>query len=249
MADPIITPPATPSVTPPPITSGTGNTLLPSQKLQPRKLNETPSFTSAVEISKTDYSTNGYTGQGLVDKNGNIARGQYGTEAYAELAKFQSTKERKDFLNRLYQVGLYQGSKPSASGFSNKDLSVMQDALDWSNWRGYTIDVAATMMATELGTVASTGNRVRTTPKEDLRSIFKQTAGSVLGRQLSDSEVEKFIKSYNQKEMAEAAGGAFAPTASVSAEQAVTAAAPAEAQAMGALSLTSVFDDVIKGLG
>lgn len=248
MADPTTPAAGTPSAEPPPVTFGTGNVLLPSQKLQPRKLNE-KDFSSAVEIKETDYSTNGYTGQGLVDRNGNIARGQYGTEAYAELAKFQSTKERKDFLNRLYQVGLYQGSKPSASGFSNKDISVMQDALDWSNWRGYTIDVAATMMATELGTVASTGNRVRTTPKEDLRSIFKQTAGSVLGRQLSDSEVEKFIKSYNQKEMSEAAGGAFAPTASVSAEEAVMAAAPAEAQAMGALSLTNVFDDVIKGLG
>jgi hypothetical protein len=157
--------------------------------------------------------------------------------------------ERKNFLDRLYQVGLYGGSKPSPSGFASKDLSVMQDALDWANWRGYTIDVAATMMAKELPTVSNGGNRIRTTAKEDLRAVFKNAAGTVLGRQLSDSEVEKFIKSYNQKEMVEGGGGATAPTASVAAEEAVMGAAPEEAQAMGALSLTNIFDSVIKGLG
>lgn len=247
MADPIVTPP---SNTPPPAVSTSGNTLLPTQKLQPRKLNTSSSFTTAVNIDeKTDYTPQGYVGQGLVDKDGNISRGQYGNEAYAQLAQFKSAEERKNFLNRLYQVGLYQGSKPSPSGFATKDLSAMQDALDWANWRGYTIDVAATMMATELGTVAPTGNRVRTTAKEDLRSVFKQAAGSVLGRQLSDSEIEKFVKSYNQKEMTEAMGGATAPTAAVAAQQAATAAAPDEAAAMGALTLTNIFDDMIKGLG
>lgn len=226
--------------------SGTGG-MSPSVKLQPRKVtNVSPEFKAA----PTDFDAQGqYIGQGLVDKNGNIVRGQYGSEAYSELAKFKSVDERKNFLNRLYQVGLYQGSKPTPSGFGAKDISVMQDALDWANWRGYTIDVAATMMAQELGTVASGGNRVRTTPKEDLRAVFKQAAGSVLGRQLSDAEVEKFVRSYNQKEMNEAAGGAFAPSATVAAQEAVMAAAPDEAKAMGALSLADIFDKTIKGLG
>lgn len=248
MADPIVPPP---SNTPPPATPTGGNTLLPTQKLGPRKvINTAPDF----KTTTSDFDTQGrYIGQGLVDKDGNIVRGQYGNEAYAQLAQFKSVDERKNFLNRLYQVGLYQGSKPSASGFASKDLSAMQDALDWANWRGYTIDVAATMMATELGTVASAGNRVRTTAKEDLRSVFKQAAGSVLGRQLSEAEIEKFIKSYNQKEISDARSDAMvssaAPNVSVAAEQAVTAAAPAEAAAMGALTLTNIFDDMIKGLG
>jgi hypothetical protein len=225
---------------------GGGNALLPTQKLEPRKATSAaPGFT----VAQTDYTPQGYVGQGLVDKNGVIARGQYGNEAYAQLAQFKSVAERKNFLDRLYQVGLYGGSKPSPSGFASKDLSVMQDALDWANWRGYTIDVAATMMAKELPTVSNGGNRIRTTAKEDLRAVFKNAAGTVLGRQLSDSEVEKFIKSYNQKEMVEGGGGATAPTASVAAEEAVMGAAPEEAQAMGALSLTNIFDSVIKGLG
>jgi hypothetical protein len=231
-----------------PMAGGSG--MLPTQQLQPRKLNTTPTFTSAVKINeKTDYTKEGYVGQGLVDKNGNIARTQYGSEAYAELAKFKSVSERKNFLERLYQVGLYGGSKPSPTGFDSRDISAMQDALNWSNWRGYTIDVAATMMAKELGTVANGGNRIRTTAKEDLRAVFKQAAGTVLGRQLSDKEIEKFVKSYNQKEMVEGGGGASAPTASVAAEQAVMSAAPEEAKAMGALNLTNIFDSVIKGLG
>lgn len=248
MADPITpTTPTGPSPIAPPASSG-GSTggLLPTQKLNPRQTtNVAPGFT----VPQTDFTSEGYVGQGLVDKNGTIARGQYGNEAYSQLAEFKSVTERKNFLNRLYQVGLYRGSKPSQTGFDSIDQAAMQGALDWANWRGYTIDVAATLMATELGTVSNGGNRVRTTPKEDLRAVFKQAAGTVLGRQLSDKEIEKFVKSYNQKEINEAGGGAFAPTASVSAEEAVIAAAPEEAQAMGALSLTNIFDSVIKGLG
>jgi hypothetical protein len=184
-----------------------------------------------------------------VNKDGVIGRQQYGSEAYAQLAVFKNVAERKNFLNRLYQVGLYQGSKPTPSGFSNKDQQVMQEALDWANWRGYEIDVAATMMAAELPTVANGGNRIRTTAKEDLRSVFKQTASSILGRTLSDSEVEKFVRSYNQQEVSEGMGGAAAPSAAVAAEQAVTAAAPDEAAAMGASTLMDLFDQKIKGLG
>lgn len=244
MSDTNVTPP---SDTPPGAIPSGGNTLLPTQKLQPRTVvNTAPGF----KTTTSDFDAQGrYIGQGLVDKDGNIVRGQYGNEAYAQLAQFKSVAERKNFLNRLYQVGLYQGGKPTASGFSSRDQAAMQDALDWANWRGYTIDVAATMMATELGTVASGGNRVRTTAKEDLRSVFKQTASSILGRTLSDSEVEKFVKSYNQKEVSDAMGGPAAPTASVAAEQAVTAAAPDEAAAMGASTLMDLFDQKIKGLG
>jgi hypothetical protein len=248
MAEEITDPNSTrPAVVAPAITmGGGGNALLPTQKLAPRKATSVaPDFT----VSQTDYTAEGYIGQGLVNKTGVIARGQYGNEAYAQLAQFKSVTERKNFLDRLYQVGLYGGSKPSPSGFASRDLSAMQDALDWANWRGYTIDVAATIMAKELPTVANGGNRIRTTAKEDLRAVFKNAAGTVLGRQLSDSEVEKFIKSYNQKEMVEGGGGASAPTASVAAEEAVMGAAPEEAQAMGALSLTNIFDSVIKGLG
>ena len=244
MSDTNVTPP---SDTPPGATPSGGNTLLPTQKLQPRKVVDVG---SNFKTTTGDFDAQGRCiGQGLVDKKGNLVRSQSGNEAYAQLAQFESVDKRKNFLNRLYQVGLYQGSKPSPSGFASKDLAAMQDALDWANWRGYTIDVAATMMATELGTVASGGNRVRTTAKEDLRSVFKQTASSVLGRQLSDSEIEKFVKSYNQKEVADAMGGAAAPSAQVAAEQAATAAAPDEAAAMGALTLTNIFDDMIKGLG
>ena len=244
MSDTNVTPP---SDIPPPVIPGGGNTLLPTQKLQPRTVTNTaPGF----RTTTGDFDAEGrYIGQGLVDKDGNIARGQYGNEAYAQLAQFKTAAERKNFLNRLYQVGLYEGSKPSPSGFNSKDLSVMQDALDWANWRGYTIDVAATMMATELGTVANAGNRVRTTAKEDLRSVFKQTASSILGRNLSDSEVEKFVRSYNQKEMSDAMGGPAAPTVATAAEEAVTAAAPDEAAAMGAATLMDLFDQKIKGLG
>ena len=237
-----------PALTAPAATMGSGGaySLLPGQKLNPRKAT---AVAEGLSVAQTDYTSQGYVGQNLVDKTGTISRAQYGNEAYAQLAQFKSVKERQNFLERLRQVGLYGNTKPSQTGFESRDLGAMQDALNWANWRGYTIDVAATLMATELPKVANGGNRIRTTPKEDLRAVFKNAAGSILGRQLSDKEIEKFVKSYNQKETNEAGGGAFAPTASVAAEQAVMGAAPAEAQAMGALSLTNIFDSVIKGLG
>lgn len=239
--------PTTPSATPPATAPSSGNALLPTTRLSPRKVvNVSPQFTTTA----TDFDAQGnYVGQGLVDKNGVIVRGQYGNEAYNELAQFKSVTERKNFLNRLYQVGFYQGSKPSNTGFSSRDVAAMQDALDWANWRGYTIDVAATMMAKEIGTVAPSANRVRTTAKEDLRAVFKQTASTILGRPLSDSEVEKFVKSYNQKEINEAYGGASTPSAATAAQEAVTAAAPEEAAAVGASTLMDIFDKTIKGLG
>jgi hypothetical protein len=71
----------------------------------------------------------------------------------------------------------------------------------------------------------------------------------VLGRQLSDAEVEKFVKAYNAMEVGEAMGGAAAPSVQTAALQAAEAAAPDEAAAMGALQLAQLMDQSIKGLG
>jgi hypothetical protein len=105
-------------------------------------------------------------------------------------------------------------------------------------------------MASEVGfTPLGAGKRIRTTPKQDLTAVFRQASSSILGRQLSDSEINKFVKSYNRMEVTEATGGAIAPNVSVAAEQFVKTGSPQEAQAMGALTLTNIIDNAIKGLG
>jgi hypothetical protein len=50
-------------------------------------------------------------------------------------------------------------------------------------------------------------------------------------------------------EVTEGTGGAIAPNVSVAAEQFVKTGSPQEAQAMGALTLTNIIDNAIKGLG
>lgn len=191
-----------------------------------------------------------YIGQNLVNSQGLIARGQYTEdEAYSELAKLPLA-ERRGLQNLLYSVGAYGNSKPSRSGFNSADFSAMREAMLYANAKGVTLDVAVTMMASELGGGgAGGGARIRTTPKQDLQAVFRQVSGQVLGRRLSDAEVEKFVKAYNRQEVSEAMGGAAAPSVQTAATQAVEAAAPDEAAAMGALRLTNVIDSAIKELG
>lgn len=233
---------------------GGGYTLLPDVQLpgrtvkgvaqtigQPNQKDILPSTTSGNEFI--------YVGQNLVNNQGILARGQYTEdEAYSELAKLPLA-ERRSLQNLLYSVGAYGSSKPSRSGFNSSDFSAMREAMLYANAKGVTLDVATAMMASELGGVAGGGQRIRTTPKQDLQAVFRQASGQILGRRLSDAEVEKFVKAYNRMEVSEATGGAVAPSVQTAATQAVEAAAPDEAAAMGALQLTNIIDSAIKELG
>jgi hypothetical protein len=227
-----------------------GYTLLPDVKLPPRQVaNKAPA--QGVVVLPGDFTQDGYTGQALVNSSGVIARGQYSEdEAYSELAKL-NTAERRQFLNFLASVGAYGNSRPSLSGFNSTDFSAMREVMLYANAKGVTLDVAATLLATEVGgsVGAGGGQRVRTTAKQDLQAVFRQVSGQVLGRRLSDAEVEKFVKSYNQKEISEAYGGEAAPQADVAAMEQIESAVPDEAGAMGVLKLSNVIDSAIKELG
>lgn len=233
---------------PPVISPTTGrNTLLPTTKLQPRKVT---GVAPDVQITdQTVFTQQGYVGQNLVDRTGVISRGQYSDdEAYNELAKLPPSNRRL-VLKKLEALGIYGRSKPSATGLAGRDLSAMAEALRTANAYGVTVDVALSLMAADPNIRQTVPTRsVRTTAKQDLRQVFKQAAGSILGRQLSDSEVDKFVRSYQGMEVTEGMGGATAPSAAVAAQEAVTAAAPEEAAAMGALRLAELMDRRIKEL-
>lgn len=243
------------SSTPPEITvGGSGNVLSPTTQLEPRKAFGVAPTLDPKSIAKqskpgTDAGSFFYTGQNLVDKDGMVARGQYQeSEAYSELASMTPAR-RQQFLNRLAAVGVYGNSKPTRTGFSTQDLSAMREALLYANSKGVTIDVAATLLATEVGSLPGAGTRVRTTASQDLREVFRQTAGQMLGRQLSDAEADKFVKAYQAMEVREAGQGATAPSPTTAAAQQVRAVAGPEADAMGALKLVNIIDNAIKGLG
>lgn len=240
------------STTAPPLTgvSSGGYSLMPSVKLPKRK------FTGVdpkidIKLIASDVEGDQYKGQNLINSKGIIARGQYSEdEAYSELAKL-SVAERRQVQNSLYAVGAYGKSKPSRSGFNSQDFSAMREAMLVANAEGVTLDVALTLMATKYGGQPSggTAKRIRTTAKQDVAAVFRRVSGELLGRRLSDAEVNKFVKSYNRMETTEAMGGATAPSVEATAVSRIEAKNPQEASAMGLLRLTNIIDDSIKGLG
>lgn len=241
------------SMTAPPLSgmSSGGYSLMPDVKLPKRKVVGVAKNIDAKLIAPDLEGDNEYKGQYLVDKTGVVSRSQYSDdEAYSELARL-SVAERRKLQNDLYSLGAYGRSKPSRSGFNSQDFSAMREAMLVANAEGVTIDVALTLMATKYGggAGAGAGTRIRTTPKQDLSAVFRRVSGEILGRRLSDAEVQKFVKAYNRMETAEAMGGAVAPSVEAAAISQVEAKNPEEASAMGLLRLTNIIDDSIKGLG
>ena len=190
----------------------------------------------------------GYVGQNLVDSRGIITRGQYdpSKEAYAELAKMDLV-ERQAFLNSLAARGLYGSGKPSPTGFDSKDFSAMGDFLRFANSQGVTSDVAYSQFLTTFKSSGG-GRRVRTTPKEDIRSIFRTVSGVTLGRQLPPDVIERFVKAFEGLETTEATGGPKAPSIANAAEAQIEQQYGAEAASVGMLSLFDILDKSIKGL-
>ena len=257
-----------PADTPPSAFSTGTSGLDPTQKLRPRQVvgaemegfdplpeditgttsvgtEETPSARVREMVGPTSF---GYIGQSLVDSRGIITRGQYdpSKEAYSELAKMDLA-ERQAFLNSLAARGLYGSSKPSPTGFDSKDFSAMADFLRFANVQGVTADVAYSEFLTMFKATGG-GKRIRTTAKQDIRSIFKTVSGVTLGRQLPPDVIERFVKAFEGLEITEATGGPKAPSIANAAEAQIEQQYGAEAASVGMLSLFDILDKSIKGL-
>jgi hypothetical protein len=265
------------SETPPQIGSSTlgSDQLQPGMAVQPRTLRITPS--TSLNISEADIvpgsivdfagktpstapgaapSTNtpiarlGYQGTKLVDRNGAVAREQYdpSREAYSFLAGMDSG-ERVGFLRALQSRGLL-GKSDVTARFTSSNINATKEFLMYTNYRGVTGDVGLGLFLSDPNIPAvSTGGRIRTTPKEDLRAVFKDTTRKYLGREVSAAEIEKFVNSYIGKEIAEGSGGAAAPSAATAAEVMVENQYGEEAAAVKALDFMNILDQKIKALG
>jgi hypothetical protein len=96
---------------------------------------------------------------------------------------------------------------------------------------------------------------VRVTSPDDLKVVFRKASTDLLGYEIDDATAQKFAKTYQQMEIAEAqkqaAGGVFTSAASPStvAEQQILKQFQPEAQSFAAGNLASIMDQSIKALG
>ncbi len=191
----------------------------------------------------------GYVGQLLVNKSGVIERGQYSDdEAESELSRM--TKADRDlFQNALASRGLYgkNGRPIGGTGFGTEDISVTKEFIRYANGEGLTIEAALEKFLSETKPYVPPRRVIRTTAKQDIRSVLQETTQKILGRSLSPNEIEKFVKTYERMEITEAMGGVRAPSLPVAAEQQVQQQFGPEAQAVGALGLFDILDKKIKG--
>lgn len=255
------------SPTAPTIAPKVGGGLAPDVKLQPRTITVTPKqFETIPETQFTGARLTGpgtaappalrniqagYIGQQLVGKSGTIERGQYDadSEAVSELSKMTAA-QRIDFQNKLSARGLYgkNGRPQGGTGFDSTDISVMREFLNYSNSQGLTREVALSRFLTEIQPSVGMGRTIRTTAKQDIRSVFQDTTQKILGRNVSPDEIEKFVKAYERMEISEATGGVRAPNINVAAEQQVQQQFGPEAEAVQALGFLDILDKKIKGL-
>lgn len=256
-----------PSSTAPVIAPKVGGGLAPDVKLQPRTITVTPQQFQT--IPQTDITGGkftgpgtaappalrniqaGYVGQQLVGKSGVIERGQYDedNEAISELSRM-TTAQRIDFQNKLSARGLYgkNGRPLGGTGFDSTDISVMKEFLRYANFQGRTVEAALPQFLAETQPTVGMGKVIRTTAKQDIRSVFQDTTQKILGRNVSAAEIEKFVRAYERMEISEATGGVKAPRLDVAAEQQVQKQFGPEAEAVGALGLFDILDKKIKGL-
>jgi hypothetical protein len=212
---------------------------------------KTPSTAAgAAPSTNTPIARFGYQGTKLVDRNGAVAREQYdpSREAYSFLASMDSG-ERVGFLRALQSRGLL-GKNDVTARFTSSNINATKEFLMYTNYKGVTGDVGLGLFLSDPNIPAvSTGGRIRTTPKEDLRAVFKDTTRKYLGREVSAAEIEKFVNSYIGKEIAEGSGGAAAPSAATAAEVMVQDQFGEEAAAVKALDFMNILDQKIKALG
>lgn len=261
--EPVTAPPSQAPIIAPKVSGG----LAPEVQLQPRKTFVTAPQLAGIkqeDILGGTVSDSGdaatrqrqgfdisYRGQRLVNQTGNLARGQYDVdkEVESELSRLQAG-DRTYLQNALSSRGLYgkNGKAPGGTGFDSTDLSVMREFMRYANSKGLTIDAALPAFLAETQQQVGSGRRViRTTAKQDIRSVFEETTQKILGRVVSADEIEKFVKAFEGMERTEGMGGVRAPNIGVAAEQQVKQRFGPEAEAVGALGLFDILDRKIKG--
>lgn len=204
-----------------------------------------------------------YRGPLLVDENGIVTRSQYDLNALTDantilLELIKDPTQYKYYTNLLQTRGYYGNSKPSTNRVDSVDRSAMAEFLNnVANANGVTYKTAFQILegTPQVKGAGSKAPSVRVTSPDDLKVVFRKASTDLLGYEVDDATAQKFAKTYQQMEIAEAqkqaAGGVFTSAAQPStvAEQQILQQFRPEAQSFAAGNLAAIMDARIKALG
>ena len=225
-----------------------------------------------VVVDPKDFQTTGgggaggrtvYQGPLLVDENGIVRRPQYDLNPLTDsntilLELIKNPTQYKYYTNLLQTRGYYGNSKPSTNRVDSVDRSAMAEFLNnVANANGVTYKTAFQILegTPQLQSSGKKAPSVQVTSPDDLKVVFRKASTDLLGYEIDDATAQKFAKTYQQMEIAEAqkqaAGGVFTSAASPStvAEQQILRQFQPEAQSFAAGNLASIMDQSIKALG
>ena len=204
-----------------------------------------------------------YRGPLLVDENGIVTRPQYDLSPLTDantilLELIKDPTQYKYYTNLLQTRGYYGNSKPNTNRVDSVDRSAMAEFLNnVANANGVTYKTAFQILegTPQLQSSGKKAPSVPVTSPDDLKVVFRKASTDLLGYEIDDATAQKFAKTYQQMEIAEAqkqaAGGVFTSAASPStvAEQQILKQFRPEAQSFAAGNYAQIMDESIKALG
>jgi hypothetical protein len=190
-----------------------------------------------------------YTGPGLVGNEKLVTKDYYDLIAdtnsiYARLTGAQ----RVTTMKRLVDAGFLS---PNGVGNVNSELNAMQSLLEYSNIVGRVWNEALELRLSD-GPIKGGGGparTIRTTSPQDLAKVAQNVAQNTMGRGLTEEELNRFVKSYQDQEIAmQRPGGgviADAPSIDVAAERFVQENQPKEESAYRYLGyMNKLFESI-----
>lgn len=196
----------------------------------------------------------------LMNANGELARDQYvpNKDAEVELAKMNDS-DRLSLLNQLYRRGFFPGKQgPSITGRDYNSISAMEQFLAAANPTGYTWDVAKTSIFANYEPIQGlpgTGGAAKqysVSSNEEISSIADKVAESIIGRKLSESDINKIIARVQSAERNAALSTSTevqqAPSAQITAEEAIQQQYGQESAMMRFGELGSSIDALLRGM-
>ena len=182
-----------------------------------------------------------YSGDQLVNEDGNVVRGQYdknGKDLLSEYRSITSQTQLIELFSTLKDYGFYGDSgKPSdfaltGQGLMGNDEAALQRFLDYSSGLGRTWRAVLPIVQGGAKLVSGGGRTVSVVSTEDATKLFRQKSLQLLGRMPTAKEIDTAVKQIQATERSRGAGGSMdAPSLETAAELAAQKAAPGEATA------------------